>query len=51
VDFKNNRRLINIGVEKVINDYTEPERILNWINEKTPGNNVKRYFTSNIDSI
>ena len=40
VDFKNNRRLINIGAEKVIEDYTEPEKILNWINEKTPGNTV-----------
>ena len=40
VDFKNNTRLINIGAEKVIEDYTEPEKILNWINEKTPGNKV-----------
>ena len=31
---KNNTRLINIGAEKVIEDYTEPEKILNWINEK-----------------
>jgi len=40
VDFKNNGKLINIGAEKVIKNFTEPEKILNWINEKTPGNNL-----------
>jgi hypothetical protein len=34
VDFKNNRSLTNIGAKKVIEDFTEPEKILNWINEK-----------------
>ncbi|NER16097.1 HAD family hydrolase [Spongiivirga citrea] len=32
VDFKNNRKLKNIGVEKVIGNFAEPEKILSWIN-------------------
>lgn len=34
VDFKNNGRLINIGAEKVIKNFVEVEKILNWIHQK-----------------
>jgi phosphoglycolate phosphatase-like HAD superfamily hydrolase len=40
VDYKDNDKLHNIGVEKIINNYTESDKILNWIKEKTPGNTV-----------
>ena len=40
VDSKNSRKLTNVGAEKIIENYTEYEKILNWINEKTPGNTV-----------
>lgn len=32
VDFKNNRKLINMGAKKVIANFSESEKILNWIN-------------------
>ncbi|MDH7447816.1 HAD family hydrolase [Aquimarina mycalae] len=35
VDFKKNRKLKNMGVEKVIANFVESEKILNWINKKT----------------
>ena len=38
VDFNNNNKLYNAGVEKVIENYAELDKILNWIKEKTPGN-------------
>lgn len=34
VDVKNNRKLINLGVEKVIENFTDSEKIFSWINEK-----------------
>ena len=40
VDFKRNRKLKRTGVEKVIENFIESEKIMNWINEKTPGNTV-----------
>jgi len=40
VDFRNNGKLINSGAEKVIENFIESQKILNWINEKTPGNIV-----------
>lgn len=32
IDFKNNNKLYNAGVKKIIENYSEPNKILNWIN-------------------
>lgn len=40
VDFRNDRKLINSGAERVIENFIESEKILNWINEKSSGNKV-----------
>lgn len=34
LDYKGNNKLRNAGVEKVIRNYSEPDKILNWIKEK-----------------
>jgi len=40
VDFYNSNKLHKAGVKKIIKNYVESNKILNWIKEKTPGNTV-----------
>ena len=35
IDFKNNNKLYNAGVKKIIENYSESNKILNWINQIT----------------
>lgn len=42
VDFKNNNNLHNAGVEKIIKNYTESDKIIRWINDKMLANKLHK---------